>query len=63
MGLAPYGKPSQIEACATSVHVHADGTLPAQPRLLTHHSAGLDMAGREGCGDRAGSSRSNSSIV
>jgi carbamoyltransferase len=48
MGLAPYGKPSQIAAMRDIVRVQTDGTFRLNLDYFTHHSAGLDMVWQGG---------------
>ena len=48
MGLAPYGKPSQLEAMRDIVRVQGDGTFRLNLDYFTHHSAGLDMVWQGG---------------
>src|SRR5882762_5430585 len=48
MGLAPYGKPSQIEAMRDIVNVQGDGTFRLNLDYFTHHTAGLDMVWQGG---------------
>jgi carbamoyltransferase len=48
MGLAPYGKPAQIDAMRDIVHVQSDGTFRLNLDYFTHHSAGLDMVWQGG---------------
>ncbi|MEO6259372.1 MAG: carbamoyltransferase C-terminal domain-containing protein [Thermoanaerobaculia bacterium] len=43
MGLAPYGKPSRMEAMRDIVRVQTDGTFRLNLDYFTHHSAGLNM--------------------
>jgi len=42
MGLAPYGRPTMMEAMRDIVHVH-DGRFELNGSYFTHHTAGLDM--------------------
>ncbi|MEA2414312.1 MAG: carbamoyltransferase, partial [Thermoanaerobaculia bacterium] len=48
MGLAPYGKPTQIDAMRDIVRVQSDGTFRLNLDYFTHHSAGLDMVWQGG---------------
>jgi len=48
MGLAPYGKPSMMDAMRQIVQVKGDGTFALNLDYFTHHSVGLDMVWRGG---------------
>jgi carbamoyltransferase len=48
MGLAPYGRPANIDAMRDIVHVQSDGTFRLNLDYFTHHSAGLDMVWQGG---------------
>ncbi|MEK6372498.1 MAG: carbamoyltransferase C-terminal domain-containing protein [Acidobacteriota bacterium] len=48
MGLAPYGKPSMMDAMRDIVRVKGDGTFALNLDYFTHHSAGLDMVWQGG---------------
>ena len=43
MGLAPYGRPSMMEAMRDIVRVSKDGRFALNTDYFTHHSVGLDM--------------------
>ncbi len=48
MGLAPYGRPSMMEAMRDIVRVTKDGRFALNTDYFTHHSAGLDMVWQGG---------------
>ena len=48
MGLAPYGKPSRMDAMRDIVRVQSDGTFRLNLDYFTHHSVGLNMVWQGG---------------
>jgi carbamoyltransferase len=48
MGLAPYGKPTLIDAMRKLVRVQGDGTFRLGSEYFTHHTVGLDMVWKGG---------------